>query len=121
MFKQKGYNEKTKRQPVPMKFCCGTPHASCTGTMAHVNAALRDRKSAPSAGKVHGTSQEAYSCRRAYLVSLGYVEMPSHSFAAPNDGPVLVLPRPSRMLGLRAGKAGTRHRPKGKHSGFITG
>jgi hypothetical protein len=99
----------------PCVFLCGTPSEQCTGSLAKLNHALEGRGL-----RAHTSSASAFDCQRRYLIHVGYTQLDGTSFAAPNEGPILVLTKKSRYGGkLRNGKEGTRNQPLGKHGGFI--
>ncbi len=100
---------------IPDKFLCGTPAAACGASLVKLNHGLDGRGI-----KAHGTREQAYDCQRRYLLSQGYKQVGSNAFAAPDEGPILVLSKKSRYGGkLRMGKEGTRNQPDGRPSSGI--
>lgn len=100
----------------PYEYLCGTPGVSCSGHISKLNHGLEGRGI-----RAHGSRSAAFACQRRYLLSQGYTQVGGHAFAAPDDGPILILTKKSHYGGkLRNGKEGTRNQPDGKSaSGLI--
>lgn len=80
-------------------FLCGTPTDRCSGSFMPTS----DKwKGSP---KAHGSRADALRCYGNYLKSLGYIQLSSREFQAPNGGPVTVLSKVSKFGGrMRKGK-----------------
>jgi hypothetical protein len=82
------------------RFLCGVPTEKCCGRNNNFSHGMKCTKS-------HTLPQEAFACYAAYLLSLGYTKVGSREFAAPDDGPIMVLSKKSRFGAvLRGGKEG---------------
>lgn len=98
-----------RSEPIGYKYTCGVPAAECGGSKITVSAGL----SSSSQGRAHGTPQEAFRCRKAYLVSLGYTPTGTRTLSPPPHigGGVLVLTKPSHFGGRMRGGKGSRYMP----------
>lgn len=84
------------------KYVCGVEAAECTGALASTSAGLRGKII-----KAHGSSNEAFKCKRRSLIASGYEEVGPREFRPPGGGPILVLTKKSRFgAALRSGKRG---------------
>lgn len=93
---------------------CGVPAEACTGSLTTTS------KSMGVGIRTHGSTEAAFNCQRRNLLKLGYTQIGSRDFAAPNGGPVRVLTKKSRYGGeLRSGKEGTRSMPAIRYGGII--
>lgn len=62
--------------------------------------------------KTHLTPEQAFKCHAKYLVKVGYVQLSTREFRAPDGSGIKVLTKQSRFGGkLRNGKEGTRNMP----------
>lgn len=81
------------------KFLCGCPKDKCTGGNSIVSSGLGKSM------KVHITREDAFACYAKFLNSSGYTQIGAREFAAPNDGPVMLLRKKGKFGGkLRMGK-----------------
>jgi len=98
-----------RSQPIGYKYTCGVPSAYCQGSKIATSAGL----SSSSQGHAHGTPEEAFRCRRAHLISQGYIPIGSRALQPPPHigGLVLVLTKPSRFGGKMRGGKGSRYMP----------
>ena len=77
---------------------CGVPGEHCKGSAVVINKA---------GAKAHKTPQEAFKCRRKYLIAQGYTPVGNRELRDPLTGEVTVLTKPSRFgAPLRLGKRG---------------
>lgn len=95
------------------KHVCGTPKEFCGGSNTNVNRGLG------STIKTHGSPEDAFLCYKRYLITQGYSTIGSRAFAAPDNGPVLILTKKSRFgAKLRNGKEATRNMAP-RHGGIL--
>ncbi len=85
-------------------YLCGTPNEHCTGSKYTITS------NANMPSKAHSSRDEAFRCYKRHLLRLGYTQVGSREFQAPNGGRVLVLSKKSRFGGrLRSGKENNRY------------
>lgn len=79
-------------------FLCGVPDQFCSGGVKAIENIVAKRG--------HSSSEEAFRCKKNYLVQqLGYTQIGAREFRPPDGGPVLVLTKKSRYGGVvRRGK-----------------
>lgn len=88
----------------PYMWTCGCPKDACSGANARVNMALGTGR------RLHPSPEDAFRCRQRYLISIGYEQLGSREFKAPDGSGVLILTKQSRFGSmLRNGKEGTRN------------
>jgi len=95
--------------PIGYKYTCGVPSALCQGSKIGTSSGL----TSTSQTHGHGQPEEAFRCRKAYLVALGYTPVGSRALRAPDHlgGEVLVLTKPCRFGGRMRGGKGSRYMP----------
>ncbi len=97
-----------------MAVYCLTPKGHCIGSMRKVADGLGLRLS-------HGSHEDAFRCYRRYLLGQGYTQLGPREFAAPDNGPIMVLTKRSRFgARLRKGKEG-RYMARGLPGGCCIG
>jgi hypothetical protein len=98
-----------RNNPIGYKYTCGVPSAQCGGGKFGTSAGL----SSTSQNHGHETPQEAFQCRRAYLIACGYTPVGSRAFQPPPDKgtEILILTKPSRFGGKMRGGKGKRYLP----------
>ena len=91
---------------------CGTPKEHCNGSRLVTDQTFQSNK-------CHRSHEEAFRCHARYLVRvLGYTQIGSRDFQAPNGGPVRVLSKKIRFGSkLRLGKEGSRFMPEDREAG----
>lgn len=88
------------------KYLCGVPQPDCTGGLVKMTNLWRGTN------KAHSSRRDAFQCHRRYLLSLGYEQVGSREFAAPNGGPIRILTKVSHFgQQLRWGKEHSRWMP----------
>lgn len=103
---------------------CGVHPDECLGFMpsrlSHALDGMWPRKAGKKVHtKVHRTHEEAYQCKKRYLVRQGYTPRRNREFKPPDGGPILVLDKKCRYgAELRKGKDG-RLMPQQRHNGVI--
>lgn len=99
-----------KRKPL---YICGLSDNECTGNGKAVSNGLKKFH------KVHGSSEQAFKCYAAYLIRNGYEQIGPREFAAPNNGPVMVLTKKSKFGSRLRGGKGDRYMPEHNVGGLI--
>jgi hypothetical protein len=102
------------RRKRPHKHICGTPGEYCIGSYTGTSSGLGKNR------KMHGSPQQAFTCYAHYLIeNLKYTQIGPREFAAPNNGPVLVLTKKSKFGARCRGGKGERFMPEVTPGGHV--